>query len=147
MNVVICTGEQVHSKHLCVEIARHHNVVAILHPMRSGRRKLPFAGFRKKILVLGRSWAVMNELGRIGRRGLEKQLADGQRDAWAIMRPTVDEFKSLQSLCHLVPNFGAASTLRMLEQLSPQVIICLGGSIYPKQFIDSCPLVLNYHSG
>ena len=37
--------------------------------------------------------------------------------------------------------------VRLLSRLAPEVVICMGGPIYPKRFIEACPLVVNFHSG
>jgi methionyl-tRNA formyltransferase len=34
-----------------------------------------------------------------------------------------------------------------VRSLRPDVTICLGGPLYPKEFIDASPLTLNFHSG
>jgi hypothetical protein len=35
----------------------------------------------------------------------------------------------------------------LLERLRPDVVVVLGGPVYPKAFIEAAPLVLNFHSG
>jgi methionyl-tRNA formyltransferase len=35
----------------------------------------------------------------------------------------------------------------ILERLGPDVVVVLGGPVYPREFIESAPLVLNFHSG
>ena len=37
--------------------------------------------------------------------------------------------------------------VRLLSRLAPDVVICMGGPIYPKRFIEACPLIVNFHSG
>jgi methionyl-tRNA formyltransferase len=35
----------------------------------------------------------------------------------------------------------------LIKGLRPDVLVCFGGPVYSNAFIDSCPMVLNYHSG
>jgi len=105
--------------------------------------------FWKRTRQHGLSWAVLNGIGQVRRRGLERSFRVEQPKALSrCLEDAVKDYSSLnRGLLHFVEDFGDSSTLALLKHLAPDVVLCLGGPVYPKSFIQSCPLVLNYHSG
>ncbi|HEU5123474.1 MAG TPA: formyltransferase family protein [Verrucomicrobiae bacterium] len=142
MRVVIVTGQRPHHKNLCVQLARAHELVAILHPAATSRSHTSrwFARVKKQGLL----WTLLNLTGQAGRRKLEQSFKAQESELAGV----VAEFDQIATgIRHFVDDFGADSNLDRLKTLAPDVVVCLGGPVYPKSFIQACPLVLNYHSG
>lgn len=152
MNVVIVTGEQPHHRFLCAQIARTHAVTAVLHPVGSGSSLFSkLRRVRRRLSNLGPAWTIWNLIGQVGRRRLEQGLAaaESPERGGGGLGETEREYGALKAerRIHHVVDFRAASTMHALKRAEPHVVICLGGPVYPREFIEACPLVLNYHSG
>lgn len=147
MRVVVVTGTRPHHKNLCVRLAKNHDVVAIVHPVTSKTvgRKQRLANRRRAYGSLHVALAAAAN----GPAWLTGWSAGDEVDRVARSHFTAEErlFEQLpESLVHAavdVANEGPA----LLTKLQPDVVAVLGGPIYPKQFIDAAPLLLNYHSG
>jgi len=142
MRVLIVTGQQPHHKNLCVQLARAHEVVGILHP--SAIPKAQASRLLTRLRKHGFAWTALNVAGQIGRRKLERAFSENGTE----LADSVAEFDRFPTkVRHTVDDFGSQSNLNRLKSLAPDVVVCMGGPVYPEAFIQSCPLVLNFHSG
>jgi hypothetical protein len=148
MKVAILTRDDPHHKHLCVRLARKHNVVGILHPASgasAGRLRrirnwaraygwplaLMSAAAAAPSVVSG--WTMKNELARAGKH---------------TYGPFSAEYEKLDpKLIYRGVDVKSAAARDLLRRLDPDVVVALGGPVYPPEFIASCRLILNFHSG
>lgn len=150
MKAVIVTGTAPHHKHLCAQLTESHNVVGVLHhkprPSSLGKQ---MSRFGKRLRNHGIQWTLLNVVGQASRRSLERKLLGRNTNRVAeVLRRAAEKYATLNpKLIHAVEDFGSQATLDLLKSLDPDVVLCLGGPIYPRTFIESCPLILNYHSG
>jgi len=149
MKVVIVTGESPHHQHLCAHIARDHQVVGIFHPLRIESRIKDLSRLFGRVRKHGAGWTALNAVGQFQRRGLERRWQTEIDPAIAdSLRSSALEYQRIApAIVHRIRDFGSAETRQLLVRLKPEVVICLGGPVYPRGFIEACPLVLNYHSG
>ena len=107
MKVVICTGERSLHKYLCVQLARMHDVVAVLHPNEKSTWTLPLSRFRSRVRALGWSWAAINAAGKLDRWRLERRYATRQCQAFATLQAAADAYASvLKPNCHQISDLG-----------------------------------------
>ncbi len=148
MKVVILTRDDPHHKHLCVRIARRHRVVGIVHPA---------AGATKGRLRRVRNWAKMSgwPLALLSASAAAPEALSG----WMMKNKLVNtgklyygafaaEYDTLDpKLIHRGVDVRSAAARELIGRLGPDIVVALGGPVYPAQFIAACPLVLNFHSG
>jgi folate-dependent phosphoribosylglycinamide formyltransferase PurN len=148
MKVAIVTGDDPHHKHLCVRLAENHNVVGILHPVVRGvagrlRRLRNWArtyGWPLALLSASAAapdmvsgWTMRAELARAEERHYGRFVA---------------EYEKLDPrLIHREVDVRSTAARELLGRLDPDVVVALGGPIYPPELIASCRLILNFHSG
>lgn len=151
MRVAIVTPEDAaHHKHLCARLAAGHEVVGVVHP---GSRP---AGIRRKLAVARRQ---VRHLGVVntGLRALAlgPDLVAGWGADAAVQEaerrffPEADEAYTdrVAPLAHRVREVNSDETIRLLRELAPDVVVCLGGPIYREPLITACQPMFNFHSG
>jgi methionyl-tRNA formyltransferase len=147
MKVVICTGQELHHKSLCAQLALKHHVVGILHPpsrQTADRFTDLFTKAKKRELSL----TITHGLGKIGRRKLEREFQQQVDPLFESMKKDSEYYDSeLKPLVHYISDFRSTAATTLLKEIGPDVVVSLGGAIYPDIFINACPLMLNYHSG
>lgn len=146
MRVVIVTGESPHHQQLCVGLCARHDVVGIVHPMAS--RASRFRRLRKRARDYGLAYVALSTAAN----------GPGWLTGWAMNRELDREartrFDSARAAYADLPESlffrrvdVRTSGPRLLERLRPDVVVVLGGPVYPREFIQAAPLVLNFHSG
>jgi hypothetical protein len=148
--VVVTTKDELYHKHLCVEITRRHNVVAVLHPLwaRKGRRAVREER-RLQVRKFGRLHYLLRKLARnrVKSFGWDEaaDLAAAQRrffpDAAEAYRETV------APIAHDVEDINSPEGVGLLRGFRPDVVVCSGGPIYRGPLIRAANLMLNYHTG
>lgn len=146
MRIVVVTGEGRHHKQLCVGLAARHDVVGILHPSHSVKKRLQ--RFRNRARDYGWLYAVMSAAaaGPAWFSGWDDK-AEIAAEANARFAEAVDAYTSLpRGLIHRNVDVHTAGP-QLLKRLRPEVVIVLGGPVYPTAFLESAQLIVNYHSG
>ena len=148
MKVAILTRDDPHHKHLCVRLAKKYNVVGILHPAASHG-----AGRLRRL----RNWARMYgwPLALLSASSAAPRVLSGwtmkeelAKTGEAYYGTSTDEYEKLdRRLIHRAVDVKSAAAREMIGRLDPDVVVALGGPIYPPEFIASCRLILNFHSG
>ena len=137
-NIVIVTGRGIQHSFLCDYLCARHNVVAILHPAASsnGRAKI----LRARLKRFGLTHVALNLVSRIhGRHSRRQKLAFS--DAFEEVAVATD------AVIHENVDVHSRDAVKIIRECQPDLVIALGGPVYPRSFIDACPLMLNYHSG
>jgi len=147
VRVVIVTGTKPHHKSLCAEIGKAFDLVGIIHPAdKSGGythgRRLLRAAKRH-----GWPLAFLHMLGRIAPSHALWIDASPVASVDRLSKGVADYGRIPRSLIHDAQNVRDPATTAVLRSLRADVIVCLGGPVYPASFIQAAPLVLNYHSG
>ena len=148
MKVAILTRDDPHHKHLCVRLAQKHNVVGILHPAAGGgagrlsrvRNWARMYGWPLALLSASAAapdmlsgWTMKKELARAGKH---------------YYGPFTAEYGKLDpKLVHRAVDVRSAAARELIRRLDPDVVVALGGPVYPQEFIASCRFILNFHSG
>ena len=148
MRLVIVTGDCPHHKHLCVRLAEHHDVVGILHPIvRRGVSKLRrlrnwARNYGWPLALLSAAAAAPNV---VSGWSMKEELAKAEERYYG---PFVVEYEKLDSLLiHREVDVKSKAACELMRRLDPDVVVVLGGPFYPPEFIASCRLILNFHSG
>jgi folate-dependent phosphoribosylglycinamide formyltransferase PurN len=141
MRVVIVTGTELHHKSLCGAIAKEFDVVGVIHP----RQTTSHLGRLTKLLLEARKYgptlAGNHLLGRGQKRTAVPEIEE------ALVRKAEGYRAIPTQRIRLNSDVRDEQEQRYLRSLRPDVTICLGGPVYPKEFVDASPLMLNYHSG
>jgi len=140
MRVVIITGTAPHHQYLCAELVKACTVVGIIHPAAS--RPGPVHSIQqafRRAKRHGWSTVLLQLAGKLlpepDFRGLD-------------FTAGIDAYKGIPStLIHADCDIQSTETQALLRSLRPDVMVCLGGPLYPKALIDASPLTLNFHSG
>lgn len=147
MRIVILTNQKPHHQFLCGYISERHNVVGILHP------KPQSAGRRRRMAAMRRAYGGLYALLRTGVKlpgrisGWDSVAENGAAehsyfpDA-AQSYAKIDDARKFPGV-----DVDSDAARQIVTDLSPDVVINLGGAIYRKDFIQCCGLFLNYHSG
>ena len=142
MRVVIVTGRAPHHRRFCAMLARAFDVVGVLHPAQlssvSGRARR----FLRHARANGWTLAALNLAGKLAVSATRAAPVSREADA---VRRAYDEIP--QALVHADCDVADPWTHALLRNLEPDVTVCLGGPIYPPNFIAASPLTFNYHSG
>jgi hypothetical protein len=149
MRVVIVTGRSPHQKNLCVKLARSQEVVGIIRPEDEPRG--PGVSFRKLVRQMRKDGVALVLLHALkglpaGGRGLAPNGGPAASDV-PDFNASVGEYTSLSASLFHDCNVKSPDAVSSLKSLRPDVTICLGGPVYPKEFIKASPLMLNFHSG
>jgi len=132
-----------HNKFFATEIATNHNVVAVVHPVIKKLKR--FRKLRKEVIMNGLLYTSMRFLGQFYGWNYEE---DMQSNEQAYFGHAEESYQKLdKALIRHILDVNDLESIRELQSLKPDVVACLGGPIYRKSFIQSFPLVLNYHSG
>jgi folate-dependent phosphoribosylglycinamide formyltransferase PurN len=142
MGIVIVTGGEPHHKHLCVRLAEQFDLVGILHPVeRDGDDRL--RRFRSWPLALLSASAPAPEI--VSGWNLKRELAKAEERYYG---RSVTEYEKLDSgLVHRQVDLKSAAARDLLAKLDPDVVVALGGPLYPPELTGPRRLVLNFHSG
>jgi len=146
MRVAIVTGTDLHHKQLCVGLVARHEVVGILHPSTAPIRR--WKRLRSRARTYGWLYAALTAAAA-GPAWLSGWNSRAETRSEARQRfPDADQAYSRlpRSLIH--PEIDVRSNgADVLGRLRPDVVVVLGGPVYPPAFIEAAPLVLNFHSG
>jgi folate-dependent phosphoribosylglycinamide formyltransferase PurN len=152
MHIAIITGSYPHHKQLCVELAKAHDVVGIFHP-----RMKPL-GLRKNLRKASREWKQRGGVHALLRLAVKMPGMTGWNVKWSA-RPwqqaeqkffgeAARAYSQLDpKLIHEIENVNSKQGIAKIGKVDADVVICLGGPIYRRALIDSCKLMLNFHSG
>lgn len=149
MRVAAIVTEGFANQHLCLEVARRHDLVAVYHPAgrpRSLSRSLEtFMRWRKS---RGAIYIALHKLGRGGgalgwSRG--HRLFEAEVKHFGRCR---DEYEQLIApKARVVDDVNGMAFIEEIRRLSPDAVICSGGPIYRAPLIRAAKLMLNYHTG
>ena len=148
MKVVILTRDDPHHKFLCVRLARKHNVVGIVHPQAdAGTGRL--RRIRNWAKMYGWPLALLSVCAAAPKTmsgwPMKRELANTGKQFYA---PFTAEYDTLDpKLIHRGVDVKSAAARELIVRLDPDVVVALGGPIYPAEFIAACKLILNFHSG
>lgn len=150
MRVVIVTGTQPHHKNLCGAITGAFNVVGIIHPAEAPSRSA-MRGRRLLRQAKTHGWplAIMRVLGKLSSRRRDRAgCAEGTSALSVDFSDGIEGYDRIpRSLIRTDCDVRDSRSHDFLRSLCPDVTLCLGGPVYPRQFIDASPLTLNFHSG
>ena len=151
MRVVIVTPEDAaHHRHLCVRLVSGHDVVGVLHPEpRASDVRTKVGRARRQ---LRRSGVVQTALRALAttptplagwHAGSATHAAEGR------FFPDVDDaYRDIVApLAHHVRDVNGDETLRLVRDLAPDAVVCLGGPIYGRELVEACQPMFNFHSG
>ena len=142
MKVVIVTGKHAHHKRLCAILAEEFRVVGILHP--ADRSSSAGSGLRRlRTSVRRQGWGLT--LAHIVASAMAKARSRGRESRMACDEASYESIQ--QSLIYPECDVQGGGAADLLRSLRPDVTVCLGGPIYPQEFIRASPLMLNFHSG
>jgi methionyl-tRNA formyltransferase len=151
MNVVIITTrEEAYHQYLCVELARRHNVVAVLHPRpRIWTRADVRRARRRDIEKQGLAYYVLRKLARNRFKTLgwdeREDLARAQQRFFP--HAAEDYRREVAPRAHDVDDINAPEGVELLAGFRPDVVVCSGGPIYREPLIRAAGLMLNFHTG
>lgn len=149
MRIAVITGEHPHSKHLCAELAREHEVVGVLHPRgpaggaKAKARRLS-AQFRERgaadtaLRLLGGGKAILPGWDHAA------ALADAERESFP---DAAERFAPLDAVTHSVGDINGDEGVGLVHRLDPDAVVCLGGPVYRRPLIEACRRIFNFHSG
>jgi folate-dependent phosphoribosylglycinamide formyltransferase PurN len=149
LKVGIVTGTHPHHKYLCTELLKKHEVQLIVHPLpppRSLRTRLlgRIQETRKKgfwhsaLNYAGNRWAVGGWNPVRAYEAAEKEFFPGADR----------EYQRLdRSLIKTTTNINSEASIAQIREVSPDIILCLGGVVYREPFIGSFPRMFNFHAG
>jgi len=150
MNVVIVTGDGPQHKHLSAQLVETGHVVGILHSTSAKTQKFSsYRRLKKQLRARGRSIVAHYVAGRlftyISRSGGRINSSKSESD---ILAAGIAEYERIPShLIHRNCDFRNPSSLELLRSFRPDLVLCMGGPIYPREFLEIAPLTLNFHSG
>lgn len=149
MRVAILTKDNPRHKHLCVRLAKSYNVVGIIHPVAHGGGGGRFRRLQNWARTYGWPLALLSASaagpGMVSGWTMKGELARAEERHY---RPFVVEYERLDPrLIHRGVDVKSMAARELLGQLDPDVVVALGGPVYPPELIASCRLILNYHSG
>jgi methionyl-tRNA formyltransferase len=145
--IVIVTGDSPHHKQLVVRLAEQHNVVGILHPAErnNGGKFHRLRNWAKRHgwpLALLSAAAALPEA--VSGWTMKEELARAEER----YQPFVAKYEKLdKALIHPAVDVRSTAARELMRRLDPDVAVTLGGPLYPSEFIASCRLMLNFHSG
>lgn len=152
MNVVMMTTpHEDYHKYLCAEIAKRHNVVAVLHPSPPPppKRLLHLSEHRKSIGKYGFLYHVLDRLAnnkfKVFGWNLKRDVAEAEHRFFPEAEAQYDEL--VADKAHYVANINGPEGVELLRGLKPDVVINSGGPIYRAPLIEAAKLMLNYHTG
>jgi len=147
---IITTKEESYHQHLCVEIVRRHNVVAVLHPRaREWSRRESREMRRRNIENVGYVQHLLQRLARnrYFKVGWDEQ-ADLQRAQERFFAEVeADYVRFVAPLARDVDDVNSVEGIALLSSVQPDVVVCSGGPIYRAPLIDAVELMLNFHTG
>jgi methionyl-tRNA formyltransferase len=144
---IITTKRERFHRYLCAEVARRHQVVAVLHPKPArGRSKGRIAHHRESIKKYG---VIHHMMQRLAHRGVGWNLSrDVERASERYMPEADAEYERLVSgVAHDVQDVNGEEGIGLIRRYEPDVVLCSGGPIYRAPLIEAAGLMLNYHTG
>ena len=149
--VIITTRQELYHRYLCAELAKRHNVVAVLHPVSdASQTRLPRLGpQREQIKNFGLIYYLLRKLAanRLKSFGwdLDRDVCDAER---RFFPDAASDYESIVSpKAHEVADINGEEGVSLLTSLEPDVVVCSGGPIYREPLIDAAKLMLNFHTG
>ena len=142
MRVLVITGVLPHHRHFCRELARSHELVGVLHPrtVRASRiEKLKRERRRAGLAYAGlRAAATIPALG-----GWRRDAAYAEAE----QRFFGAEGENVPTALEQEVDVKSSAVIDLVERLSPEATVCLGGPVYPAALIEAAAPVFNFHSG
>jgi hypothetical protein len=148
MRIAIVTGDEPHHKHLCVRLAEKFDLVGILHPIvrggagRLGRLRIWARKYGWPLALLSATAAGPEALSGWN---MKAELAKAEERYYG--RFVTDYDKLDPRLVHRQVDVKSAAARDLLARLDPDVVVALGGPLYPPELMGPRRLVLNFHSG
>lgn len=148
MRVVIVTGDLPHHKHFCVRLTERYNVVGILHPI--VRRAVGKLG-RLRNWATNYGWpltflsAAASAPDLISGWTMKAELAEAEQKHYGSF---IDKYRKLdRGLVHRAVDVRSTAARELIQRLDPDVVVVLGGPVWPRESIEICRLILNFHGG
>jgi folate-dependent phosphoribosylglycinamide formyltransferase PurN len=151
MRVAIVTSrEELYHQHLCVEIARRHEVVAVLHPRAREFSRRESRQMRQD--NLRKFGYVHHLLQRLARNryftlGWDEQADLQQAQQRFFPGVEADYQRHVAPLARDVDDVNSPDGIALLRSFRPDVVVCSGGPIYRAPLIEAVQLMLNFHTG
>jgi hypothetical protein len=151
VRVAIITPEQpLHHQHFCAQLARHHEVVGIIHPRsRPNGKGGKLKRLRKEARDYGAGHALIRSLASVPGplRGWDAGAAR-EPALCAVFNGAAAEYGELAApLAWATDDVNGTEAVERLKALRADVAVCLGGPIYRPPLIEAVPLMINFHSG
>jgi hypothetical protein len=144
MNVAfICDPEQLCNKFIALEIARHHNLVGLLHPLSpNDRKKSRLRRAREKVKSRGLPHFILEQASK--RIGWDETRAFA--NAQAKFFPNYNG-AALSTPVHRITDINGPEGIDLIKSMNVDAVMCHGGPIYREALMRSVPLMLNFHTG
>ncbi|MBM3845570.1 MAG: hypothetical protein FJ405_04695 [Verrucomicrobia bacterium] len=146
MRVIIITGERPHHKHLCVSLARDHDIAAIVHP-RAQQKTLSWKvkKFRREVRRDRAAYAAIRLATKLkgGLWGWSASTAIEEAERTFFPNAAADYDGLEQSCIHRPADVNDRTFVSELARLGPDVVVCLGGAIYREPLVSAFPKMLN----
>jgi folate-dependent phosphoribosylglycinamide formyltransferase PurN len=151
MNVVIITTrEEIYHQYLCVELARRHNVVGVIHPRPKRWTRADVRQARRRdIQTFGLTYYVLRKLARNRYKtlGWDEQ-ADLEQAQRRFFPDAAEAYRrEVAPRARDVDDVNAPEAVDLLRSLQPDAVVCSGGPIYREPLIRAAGLMLNFHTG
>ena len=146
---IITTESEGYHQYLCAEIAKHHNLVAVFHPQRRTYSRVESRKLRKKN-IKNNGWVFhclkkMASIKKLQGWDEKKDVAQAEHDLMPQARE--DYQKLVAPIAVPIADVNSPSGIAEISKFRPDVLLCSGGPIYRRKLIESCPLMLNFHTG
>jgi folate-dependent phosphoribosylglycinamide formyltransferase PurN len=144
MNVAfICDPSQSFNKYIALEVARSHNLVAFLQPLRSTvEKKSKIRRAREKVKSYGLPYFILQKAAR----WLGWNESRGFAEAKMKLLQDIDQVV-VPSPVYEIADINRPEGVELVKNLNVDAVICHGGPIYREPLIRSIPLMLNFHTG
>jgi folate-dependent phosphoribosylglycinamide formyltransferase PurN len=146
----IATPGRSFNKYIAGEIARHHELVALIDPASGGARSGvgfqrtidKISAIRRKIGARGFRYFALGQAGKIGGWDYRANLDEAESQALGFTSADPPA-----APVHRVSDINTRETIDFIQSLKLDAVVCHGGPIYRKPLIEASPLMLNFHSG
>jgi methionyl-tRNA formyltransferase len=144
MNIAfICDPDQPFNKYIAFEVARSHNLIAFLQPLRSTvNKKSKITRVCEKIKSYGLPYVILEKTGK--RLGWNE--SRGFAEAKRKLSQDIDQVV-IPSPIYEIADINGPEAIEVIKKLNVDAVICHGGPIYREPLIRSIPLMLNFHTG
>ena len=148
MRIALVTNKKLHHKYWISKLYGKNHVILIIHPTginQSFVQKIK----QKKIFYYGVFYFLLKLIGilynKFSKKGLNKKNKIAEKKYFSKYE---NEYQKIpKEIIHHVKTVNSAKTLQLIKDNNIDIVCFLGGDIAHKEFINSVPICLNYHSG